>query len=110
MPMLSQADKTAILNANVIDLQWIADRTGGIWTTGHIEGIVTKNLLFSFLTNEIHRFYKILNFNTQLVSNQYGHNLRSVGRLPFRIYGAWAGPSALPVCGGSGLANMFSAT
>lgn len=38
MPMLSQADKTAILNANVIDLQWIADRTGGIWTTGHIEG------------------------------------------------------------------------
>lgn len=35
--MLPQADKTAILNANVIDLQWIADRSGGIWTTGQIE-------------------------------------------------------------------------
>lgn len=36
--MLPQIDKTAMLNANVIDLQWIADRSGGIWTTGHIEG------------------------------------------------------------------------
>lgn len=35
--MLPQVDRSAMLNANVIDLQWIADRTGGIWTTGSIE-------------------------------------------------------------------------
>lgn len=39
LPMLPQVDRMAILNANVIDLQWIADRTGGIWTTGMVEGI-----------------------------------------------------------------------
>lgn len=35
--MLPQADRTAMLNANVIDLQWIADRTSGVWTTGNVE-------------------------------------------------------------------------
>ncbi|XP_055608943.1 protein furry isoform X4 [Uranotaenia lowii] len=35
--MLPQADRTAMLNANVIDLQWIVDRNSGIWTVGHIE-------------------------------------------------------------------------
>lgn len=43
--MLPQTDKTAILNANVIDLQWIAERSGGIWTTGHTEGI-NSHLLY----------------------------------------------------------------
>lgn len=35
--MLPQADRTAMLNANVIDLQWIVDRNSGVWTVGHIE-------------------------------------------------------------------------
>lgn len=38
LPMLPQVDRMAILNANVIDLQWIADRSGGIWNTGSVEG------------------------------------------------------------------------
>jgi len=41
--MLPQADKTALLNANVIDLQWIADRTSGIWTTGYLDGMEAIN-------------------------------------------------------------------
>lgn len=36
--MLPQVDRMAMLNANVIDLQWIADRSSGIWTTGNVEG------------------------------------------------------------------------
>lgn len=40
LPMLPQVDRMAMLNANVIDLQWIADRSGGIWTTGVVEGTV----------------------------------------------------------------------
>ncbi|XP_052897870.1 protein furry isoform X3 [Anopheles moucheti] len=35
--MLPQTDRTAMLNANLIDLQWIVDRNSGVWTTGHIE-------------------------------------------------------------------------
>ncbi|GAB0100590.1 protein furry [Sergentomyia squamirostris] len=35
--MLPQAERTAMLAANVIDLQWIVDRTSGIWTVGHTE-------------------------------------------------------------------------
>ncbi|XP_055531189.1 protein furry isoform X3 [Wyeomyia smithii] len=35
--MLPQADRTAMLNANLIDLQWIVDRNSGVWTVGHIE-------------------------------------------------------------------------
>ncbi|XP_037930850.1 protein furry isoform X3 [Teleopsis dalmanni] len=34
LPHLPQTDKTAILNANVIDLQWIAERTSGVWLAG----------------------------------------------------------------------------
>ncbi|XP_031631503.1 protein furry isoform X3 [Contarinia nasturtii] len=37
LPILPQVDRMAILNANVIDLQWIADRTGGHWISGHFE-------------------------------------------------------------------------
>lgn len=40
--MLPQADRTAMLNANVIDLQWIVERNSGIWTVGHIEESSTK--------------------------------------------------------------------
>lgn len=38
LPILPQVDRMAMLNANVIDLQWIADRTGCHWITGHVEG------------------------------------------------------------------------
>lgn len=38
LPILPQVDRMAILNANIIDLQWIADRTGGHWIAGHVEG------------------------------------------------------------------------
>lgn len=31
LPHLPQTEKTAILNANCIDLQWIADRTSSVW-------------------------------------------------------------------------------
>lgn len=38
LPILPQVDRMAMLNANVIDLQWIADRTGAHWISGHVEG------------------------------------------------------------------------
>lgn len=48
LPILPQVDRMAMLNANVIDLQWIADRTGGHWITGHVEGISAKmKMIFS---------------------------------------------------------------
>lgn len=59
LPMLPQIDRMAMLNANVIDLQWIADRSGGIWTTGHIEGEFYK--IKTFFTN-VFFFFQILTF------------------------------------------------
>lgn len=38
LPMLPQAEKTAILNANCIDLYWIAERSGGVWLAGLTDG------------------------------------------------------------------------
>lgn len=43
LPLLTQMDRMAMLNANIIDLQWIAERTGGHWISGHVEGIITAN-------------------------------------------------------------------
>ncbi|XP_037907815.1 protein furry isoform X6 [Hermetia illucens] len=37
LPLLPQTEKTAILNANVIDLQWIVDRNSGIWVSGYVD-------------------------------------------------------------------------
>ncbi|KAM8710624.1 hypothetical protein ACLKA7_017276 [Drosophila subpalustris] len=34
LPQLPQAEKTAVLNANCIDLQWIAERSSGVWLAG----------------------------------------------------------------------------
>ncbi|XP_053953157.1 protein furry-like isoform X1 [Anastrepha ludens] len=34
LPHLPPSEKTAILNANAIDLQWIAERTSGVWLAG----------------------------------------------------------------------------
>jgi len=38
LPMLPQTEKTAILNANCIDLQWIAERSSGVWLAGLTDG------------------------------------------------------------------------
>lgn len=38
LPQLPQAEKTAILNANCIDLQWIAERSSGVWLAGLTDG------------------------------------------------------------------------
>lgn len=38
LPLLPQTEKTAILNANCIDLQWIAERTSGVWLAGLTDG------------------------------------------------------------------------
>lgn len=35
---LPQTEKTAVLNATVVDLQWLAERTCGVWTSGCSEG------------------------------------------------------------------------
>ncbi|XP_058065820.1 protein furry [Anopheles bellator] len=43
--MLPQTDRTAMLNANVIDLQWIVDRNSGVWTTGHVEDSTKASML-----------------------------------------------------------------
>lgn len=49
LPILPQVDRMAILNANIIDLQWIADRTGGHWIAGHVEGslIAQKKIIIN---------------------------------------------------------------
>jgi hypothetical protein len=49
--MLPQSERTAILNANVIDLQWIIERNSSVWSVGFIEesiksagqGVVSTN-------------------------------------------------------------------
>lgn len=35
--MLPQSERTAILNANVIDLQWIIERNSSVWSIGFVE-------------------------------------------------------------------------
>lgn len=35
--MLPQSERTAILNANLIDLQWIIERNSSIWSVGYVE-------------------------------------------------------------------------
>lgn len=51
LPILPQVDRMAMLNANVIDLQWIAERTGGHWISGHVEGSIDVDyILFSMST------------------------------------------------------------
>lgn len=37
LPSLPQTERAAVLSANVIDLQWISERTNGVWTVGHTE-------------------------------------------------------------------------
>lgn len=37
MHMLPQSERTAILNANAIDLQWIIERNSSIWSIGFVE-------------------------------------------------------------------------
>lgn len=35
--MLPQSERTAILNANLIDLQWIIERNSSVWSVGYVE-------------------------------------------------------------------------
>lgn len=42
LPQLPQAEKTAILNANCIDLQWIAERSTGVWLAGLTDGELSQ--------------------------------------------------------------------
>lgn len=37
MHMLPQSERTAILNANIIDLQWIIERNSSVWSIGFVE-------------------------------------------------------------------------
>lgn len=45
LPLLPQAEKTAILNANCIDLQWIAERSSGVWLAGLTDGKASNGAL-----------------------------------------------------------------
>lgn len=44
MPMLPQSERTAILNANVIDLQFIIERNSNIWSIGYVEESVKTTM------------------------------------------------------------------
>lgn len=48
--MLPQSERTAILNANVIDLQWIIERNSSIWSTGYVEESVKSSTVGQGLT------------------------------------------------------------
>jgi hypothetical protein len=43
--MLPQSERTAILNANVIDLQWIIERNSSVWSIGYIEETVKSSTM-----------------------------------------------------------------
>lgn len=69
-----------MLNANIIDLQWIAERTGGHWISGHVEGIyniLLPNSDFQLLRIDfrnvslcyITRFHEIINQYVESKSN-----------------------------------------
>lgn len=45
MHVLPQSERTAILNANVIDLQWIIERNSSIWSIGYIEESIKMNAM-----------------------------------------------------------------
>lgn len=49
--MLPQSERTAIFNANVIDLQWIIERNSNIWSIGYIEESVKATTLTQSSTN-----------------------------------------------------------
>lgn len=58
LPILPQVDRTAMLNANVIDLQWISERTGNHWITSHLEGkVLLYSCTYSFDSNQFHCFH-----------------------------------------------------
>lgn len=43
--MLPQSERTAILNANVIDLQWIIERNSSVWSIGYVEETLKSSTL-----------------------------------------------------------------
>ena len=48
--MLPQSERTAILNANVIDLQWIIDRNSSVWSIGYVEESIKSSTIGQGLT------------------------------------------------------------
>lgn len=63
LPYLPQAEKTAILNASQIDLQWIAERSSGIWLGGQTDGnIYIYNLIFFLSINRFNNINLTLNY------------------------------------------------
>lgn len=50
MHLLPQSERTAILNANIIDLQWIIERNSSIWSTGYIEESIKTSTLMQTST------------------------------------------------------------
>jgi hypothetical protein len=43
--MLPQSERTAILNANVIDLQWIIERNSSVWSIGYVEESIKSSTI-----------------------------------------------------------------
>jgi len=64
LPMLPQTEKTAILNANCIDLQWIAERSSGVWLAGLTDGGE------SFFNLSVHLFIEKSNKLSSLQTTQ----------------------------------------
>lgn len=44
--LLPQTERAAVLSANTIDLQWISERTNGVWTVGQAEDSMKASTLF----------------------------------------------------------------
>lgn len=44
--LLPQTERAAVLSANTIDLQWISERTNGVWTVGQAEDTTRSSTLF----------------------------------------------------------------
>lgn len=53
MHMLPPSERTAVLNANIIDLQWITERSSGIWSVGHVEESFKASTLTLCLTQAV---------------------------------------------------------
>lgn len=102
LPILPQVDRMAMLNANVIDLQWIAERAGGHWISGHVEGIIdvdyiifSMNTYFEFscffffhcVDRFGRRFNEIVNKHIKSKSNIVDICWRSMGYLFVWFYG-----------------------
>lgn len=46
LQLLPQTERAAVLSANTIDLQWISERTNGVWTVGQADDSLKASTLF----------------------------------------------------------------